>query len=274
MIIYKNMELTLAKTIKELLAKHESRASKKLGQNFLADKNVLQKIIDSSNIVPDDIIIEVGPGLGTLTRELAMRAKKVVAIEKDRNMIEILEETLNDFKNIEIIQGDALKIFSDFPNYKVIANIPYYLTSPLIRKFLESKNPPKEMVLMLQKEVAQRICAVPPKMSLLSVSVQFYATAKIVLNVSKNSFWPAPKVDSAVIKIIPKLGKPSMPAEQFFKIVKAGFLHPRKQLAGNLSKGLKLSKENTEKWLQQNNINPKQRAETLSIDDWLNLAKI
>ena len=274
------MELTSPKDIKELLLKYETKPSKGLGQNFLIDKNVLDKIITAADIKPDESVLEVGPGLGVLTKELANKAKQVTAIEKDQTMIEILKETLKDFNNIDIIEGDILKIENPFSkNYKLVANIPYYLTSPLIRKFLEDSNPPEEIVLMLQKEVAQRICAKPGQMSLLAVSVQFYADAKIVSTVSKNCFWPAPKIDSAIIKIIPrgptstKLRGLPMSPELFFKIVKAGFVQPRKQIAGNLSKVLKLNKEKTAEWLLKNNINPKQRAETLSLDDWKNLTK-
>ncbi|MGD0577118.1 MAG: rRNA adenine dimethyltransferase family protein, partial [Candidatus Staskawiczbacteria bacterium] len=165
------MELTSPKNIKELLSKYQARPSKGLGQNFLTDKNVLGKIIDSAGIKPGDFILEVGPGIGTLTQELAKKSAKVVAVEKDKTMVEILKETLEDFKNVEIIQGDILKNKLQLAEkYKIIANIPYYLTSPLIRKFLESKSRPEEMILMLQKEVAQRICSNPPDMSLLAVS--------------------------------------------------------------------------------------------------------
>jgi len=306
------MNLTSPTVIKELLEKYNAKPSKGLGQNFLIDKNILDKIIAAANIKPSDTILEVGPGLGVLTQELAKHAKKVIAIEKDKTMIEILKETLKDFDNVEVIEGDILKIdfttssLREYSNtrsnlkvqiasspdgslpagrqarnyetagYKLVANIPYYLTSPLIRKFLEAENQPSEMVLMMQKEVAQRICAKPPQMSLLAVSVQFYADPKIVSYVSKNSFWPAPKIDSAIIKITPHSDSSLREAERrsnlFFKIVKAGFAQPRKQLVGNLSKNLNLSKEQVNEWLSKNNINPTQRAETLSVENWKNLA--
>jgi 16S rRNA (adenine1518-N6/adenine1519-N6)-dimethyltransferase len=267
------MELTSPKIIKELLKKYETRASKGLGQNFLIDKNVLNKIINAADLKPDDFILEVGPGLGVLTQELAEKAKQVVAIEKDKTMIEILKETLRDFKNVVVEQGDILETKNPFiKKYKVVANIPYYLTSPLIRKFLEEKNPPEEMVLMLQEEVAKRICAKPGEMSLLAASVQFYAEAKIISVVSKNCFWPAPKIDSAIIKITP-MKKYSISADLFFQVAKAGFLHPRKQLSNNLSEGLKIDKEKTSVWLLKNKISPNARAETLSIENWVELAK-
>jgi 16S rRNA (adenine1518-N6/adenine1519-N6)-dimethyltransferase len=257
--------------MKEILDKFNAKPSKRLGQNFLTDKNILQKIITSADIKKDDIILEVGPGTGILTAELAKKAKQVIAIEKDKKMVEVLVQSLKDFKNVEVINQDILKFNID-KKYKVVANIPYYLTSALIRKFLEDKNRPSQMILMIQKEVAQRICALPPNMSLLSASVQFYADPKILFYVSKNSFWPAPKVDSAVIKIEPKNKPDEVSQILFFKVVKAGFLQPRKQLIGNLSKGLKIKKEEAEKLLLENNINPKQRAETLSVEDWKKLA--
>jgi len=271
------VDLTSPKIIKELLSKYETRPSRGLGQNFLIDKYVLEKIIESAGLKPTDSVLEVGPGIGTLTQKLAENGGKIIAVEKDETMIEILKETLKDYKHIEVIAGDILKIdpMINALNYKLVANIPYYLTSPLIRKFLESENPPQEIILMLQKEVAQRICSKPPRMSLLAVSVQFYAESKIISYVSKNCFWPSPKVDSAIIKIIPYPDS-SLRAKRsnlFFEVVKAGFSHPRKQLAGNLSKILKIDRKKTNEWLIKNNIKPTQRAETLSIDDWQNLAK-
>jgi len=310
------MDLLLPQDIKALLSKYETRPSKGLGQNFLIDKKVLEKIIDCAELKSNDFVLEVGPGLGTLTQELAKRAGSVVAIEKDKTMIEILGETLKGFNNIKIIHSDILKSNilaspslrgvattkqsrtyeiaaspeaprnDEIKKYKVVANIPYYLTSPLIRLLLENDPPagglPETIILMIQKEVAERICSKPGKMSLLAVSVQFYAEAKIVSLVPKNCFWPAPKVDSAIIKITPR-GPTSRPTggqtspdstspDLFFKVVKAGFSHPRKQLLGNLSEALELSKEKTFEWLSKNNISPTQRAETLSVENWKNLA--
>ncbi len=265
------MDLTSVKTIKELLSKHNTKPSKTMGQNFLIDQLTLNNIIEASNIKKEDTILEIGPGIGTLTQELAKKAGKIVAIEKDTAMIGILKENLKDYKNIEIIQGDARYYNFDFKNYKVVANIPYYLTSPIIRKFLELENKPSVIVLMVQKEVAQRICQKPPKMSLLAVSVQFYAEAEIISYVSKGKFWPSPKIDSAIIKIVPHKNNPPVPIELFFKVVKAGFLHPRKQLGSNLSNALKKDKEEIHLWLLKNNIQPNQRAETLTIQDWIHL---
>lgn len=269
--------LLSVKTIKELLLKHNAKPLKQLGQNFLTRQLVLDKIVSAAELKKSDTILEVGPGIGTLTQELAKAAKMVIAVEKDRKMAEILEETLKDYKNIEIIEGDALKINPkryalDSESYKLMANLPYYITSPVIRKFLEAESQPALIVLMVQKEVAQRICSKPPHMSLLAISVQFYAEAKIVSYVSKNCFWPVPKVDSAIIKIVPQKNNRNLSSDDFFRVAKAGFSHPRKQLANNLSQSLKINKKQINEWLLKNNINPAQRAETLSISQWVNLA--
>ena len=270
------MSLHSKKTIQALLAKHGAKPSKGLGQNFLVNEAILANILKAANVSKEDTVVEVGPGLGVLTKALAEQAGYVIAIEKDASMVQILKDTLREYNNVEIIHGDALKVTSyelQVTRYKVVANIPYYLTSPLMRKFIESKNQPEQMVLMVQKEVAQRICSKPPRMSLLAVSVQFYAEAKIVAKVPKKYFWPSPKVDSAVISIIPKQEKPSVDADAFFTVVKAGFSQPRKQLANNFSVAFKKDRPNIEAWLFQNNINPKQRAETLTLQDWINLTQ-
>jgi 16S rRNA (adenine1518-N6/adenine1519-N6)-dimethyltransferase len=265
---------------KEILKKYRIFPSKRLGQSFLIDKKVLKKIVETAELSKNDTVLEVGPGIGNLTIELAKRVKKLIAIEKDKRMVEILKENLKDFENAEIIEGDVREIICAIVkklarDYKVVANIPYYLTSHLIRKFLELERKPKLIVLMVQKEVAQRICAKPPKMNLLAVSVQFYAKPEIVSFVSKNSFWPKPKVDSAIIKIKPLIDADRGPinADLFFKVVKAGFSHPRKQLINNLSEKLKMKKEKVKNWLLENNIQPSQRAENLTIKDWINLIR-
>jgi len=267
------MDLSSTDAIKELMAKYQAAPSKLMGQNFLIDKHVLANIIKAAEITKTDTILEVGPGIGTLTQELSKAAKNVISIEKDYAMVEILKETLADVTNVEVIQGNALT-YENYPlpeHYKIVANIPYYLTSPIIRKFLEEKHQPKDIVLMVQKEVAQRICATVPNMSILSVSIQFYATPKIITYVSKECFWPKPTIDSAILKITPLQDKHDVPTDDFFKVVKAGFMWPRKQLGGNLANVLKRDKKIVSDWLLQQNIDPKRRAETLTIQDWLNL---
>lgn len=238
---------------------------KRLGQNFLTDKRAVAKIIQGANILNTDIVLEIGPGTGILTKELAQKAKKVIAVEKDRRMIDLLKEELKDFKNVEIIQGDILKDKIKIKDYKIVANLPFYITAPTIRKFLEEKNQPKNMTLIIQKEVAQRICAKPPKTNILAISVQFYADPKIISYISKRSFSPTPKVDAAIIQITPK-EKHKINPDEFFKLVKTGFSHPRKQLKNNLKDlidppplPLKLRRA---------------RAENLSTDDWIKLVKM
>lgn len=262
-----------------LLKDYDLKPKKSLGQNFLIDKNILKKIIKASNLEKENTIIEVGPGLGILTKALAKTAKEVIAIEKDAKLTEILKKELSDYKNTKLINKDILKlnikkILSETKkniNYKVISNLPYYITSPVIRKFLEEETKPKSITLLIQKEVAQRICKAPPDMSLLSTSVQFYGSPKIISYVSKNCFWPKPKVDSAILKI-KNIKNPDINEKQFFKIVKAGFSKPRKQLAGNLSKEFKINPENIKNILIEINLKEKTRAEELKVEQWKKLA--
>jgi 16S rRNA (adenine1518-N6/adenine1519-N6)-dimethyltransferase len=272
--------MTLKDNLKNLLEKYKIKPNKRLGQNFLIDENVLKKIIAAAEISPQETILDIGPGLGALTQELVKKAKKVIAVEKDKKMAGILKQTFKDCANLEIIQGDILKIAPPTAP-KIVANIPYYLTSPLIRLFLESKNPPREMILTLQKEVGQRICAKPGQMSLLSVSVQIYSQPKIVGYISKKSFWPMPKVDSAIVKIIPYRQRDCFARQRrarndralFFKIVKAGFASPRKQLANNLADKLGIEKEEIKRALIECGFNIQTRAQNLSVEDWERLIK-
>ncbi len=262
--------------MQNLLKKYQLRPSKKLGQNFLIDKGAIKKVIKTTDLKTKDVILEIGPGLGVLTKELVKKARKVMAVEKDSKMVEILKETLRNFNNVKIVQGDILKFRIQIPKqYKVVGNLPFYLTAPVIRKFLEAKKPPKEMILIVQKEVGQRICARPPDMNLLAVSVQFYAKPEIISYVSKKSFWPQPKVDGMILRIAPLINarRKLINTDLFFKIVKAGFSQPRKQLINNLSKGLKTSREKVKNWLLKNRVQPERRAETLSVGDWMLLTK-
>jgi len=283
------MYSSLAKSVKNLLKNHQTMPQKRFGQNFLIDQGAMERILEAADIRENDLVLEIGAGIGNLTRELAKKAKKVVAIEKDLKMCEILRKLLEieEIRNVEVVQGDIRKINPKFyllntKYYKVVANIPYYLTAYLIRNLLEAENPPKDMTLVMQKEVAQRVCSRPPEMNLLAVSVQFYAKPKIISYIKKSSFWPVPKVDSAIIKITPFAWAHSHYASKerasafrmlFFKILRSGFSQPRKQLLNNLSRGLGLNREEVTSWLLKNNIQPTQRAETLSMDDWLSLTK-
>jgi len=275
------VDLTSKRVVKNLLKKYQLRPSKGLGQNFLIDKKVLGKIIEAAELKPEDTVLEIGPGIGTLTRELAKKIKIVIAVEKDKRMVEILKETLKDFKNVEVVKADIRNWKATLrgasrktENYKVVGNLPFYLTAPVIRQFLElPKSRPREMVLVVQKEVGQRICAKPPRMNLLAVSVQFYSRPEVVYFVSKKSFWPQPEVDAAILKIqILKTKFQNINKDLFFKIVKSGFSQPRKQLINNLSKGLDTDKIKTKAWLRENNIQPSQRAETLTVKEWIKLA--
>ena len=268
------------KYLKKLFEKHNFSPKKFLGQNFLVSRGICKTIVETAEISKRDIVLEVGPGVGNLTVELAKKAKKVIAIERDKKMIEILKDVLKNanVRNVKIVQGDILKLKPktfDLKIYKLVANIPYYLTSRLVRKFLEEKIKPRLIVLTVQKEVAQRICAKPPKMNLLAVSVQFYASPKITSFISKKCFWPSPKVDSAIIKIVLPKSVPliSVGLSLFFKIVRAGFSQPRKQLVNNLSKGLGIEKIKIKRWLLIEGIKPERRAESLNIENWINLAK-
>lgn len=252
------------------------RPQKSLGQHFLRSRKVLDETLAAADLKKSDLVVEVGPGQGVLTRAMAEKDVRVIAVEKDRRLIPLLQEDFRKFPGVRIVEGDILR---DPPlglgrkSYKLVANLPYYAATHIIQRFLEAKNPPRLIVVLLQKEVAQRICSRPPRMSLLSVAVQFYAQAKIVCPVPKRDFWPRPKVDSAVVRLEVKRNHRPVDAKLFFKIGRAGFSQPRKQLANNLSKGLKLSKEKTKGWLAENRIGQKQRAQDLEIGDWLALTK-
>ena len=280
------MNLTSVKAVKQILSEYRAKLSRGLGQNFLVDSRAVQKLLAAAQVEKEDTVLEIGPGIGTLTRELAQLAKHVVAVEKDSKMVEILQETLKEFSNVEIVHEDALKTnfqfsslnFQPNPNvsisktYKIVANLPYYITAPVIRKFLEAERKPQQMTLIVQKEVAQRICSKPPNMSILAVSVRVYAAPKIISYIKKNSFWPQPMVDAAILQIIPFPTPYALDFHRFFRVVKAGFKQPRKQLVNNLSKELNLPRQKVEQWLLQSNIQPTRRAETLAVQDWINLA--
>jgi len=252
---------------------------KRLGQNFLAEIGVIEKLVNAAGIQPGETVLEIGPGTGNLTSQLAKTGNKIIAIEKDSGMIPILKEKFAGNSDIEIFYGDALKFDETKinPPYKIAANLPFYLTAPLIRKFLESQNPPLSLTVIVQKEVAQRICAKPPKMNLLAIAARFYAATEIIGYVSRGCFWPIPKVDCAILQIDPYIKKRNQYKKNFvdlfFKIVKTGFSHPHKQLAGNLAQGLKIDRNQINKWLTENNLAPNQRAETLLVENWIGLAQ-
>jgi len=263
-----------AKAIQKILEHYKVKSQKKMGQNFLIDKNIIKKFVITCELDENDTVLEVGSGLGSITQFLAKQAGKVIGVEKDTGLAEISEEILKDFENIKIIQNDILNFnINNLKQYKVVGNLPFYITSPIIVKFLEAQNKPEKMVFIIQKEVAQRICSEPPDMTILSNSVQFFSKPKIISSISKNSFWPIPSVDSVILELSPFLNQKNNLSEKFFKVMKAGFSHPRKQLLNNLTKKLDLNRKQTKSWLEKNKIQITQRAETLTTKNWINLAK-
>ncbi len=262
-----------------LLRRYHLHAHKGLGQNFLQDPQALEKIVSAAEIQAGDTVLEIGPGLGSLTRYLAVAAKDVIAVELDENLIEPLKAVLSPYQNVQIIRGDILElapgelIFTD--GYLVVANIPYYITSAVIRHLLESGSKPRRIVLTIQKEVAQRICARPGDLSLLALSVQVYGAPRIAAQIPAGAFFPAPKVDSAVL-VVDIFPTPLIREEllrPFFKLVKAGFSQKRKTLRNSLSSGLHISPIQSAELLSGANIDPRRRAETLSIQEWERLVE-
>lgn len=262
---------------------NKPRPKKSLGQNFLKSKEALQLILAAADLNKSkDKVLEIGPGEGALTFPLAQNSSQVIAIEKDDFLSEELKKTAP--QNVKIIHGDVLELNlpqlleeNDFGDYKVVANIPYYITGKLLRLLLELENKPKICVLLLQKEVAERICQKAPKMSILSLSVQFYGQPEIIADVSKEDFYPVPKVDSAILKITvldPKKLPPKEEIKKFFKLIKVGFSSPRKTLINNLANGLSKSKEEIADIVEKLGLDLNTRAQELGVDDWKKLSSI
>jgi len=288
---YPKVKPLLAQT-KGLLRRFGLQARKSLGQHFLIDEEVLKLITSAAELTPTDVIMEIGPGLGVLTRELARQSGWVITVELDSRLATILEQSLAPFSNVTIINEDILRIDpaallqeqrAKFPpiigspfNYKVVANLPYYITSPVLRHFLETSLKPQIIVVMVQKEVAEAIVAKPGQMSILSISVQFYGEPAIISYVPAQCFYPAPEVDSAILKI--KLySQPPVEVtdrESFFKLVRAGFSAPRKQIGNSLAQGLGLSKAEIVSFLGKASIVSQRRAETLTLGEWAKLWQV
>ncbi|HEY4383481.1 MAG TPA: 16S rRNA (adenine(1518)-N(6)/adenine(1519)-N(6))-dimethyltransferase RsmA [Ktedonobacteraceae bacterium] len=275
--LYDSVDLTNVRELRAILAAHNMRPNKSFGQNFLTDHSILDKIIEAAKISPDDTILEVGAGTGVLTRELAQRAKRVVAVELERDMLALLEKTTESYPNVELIARnllflDPMEVFGQ-QRYKLVANLPYYITAPTFRHFLEAENAPELLVVMVQLEVAQRIIAQPGDLSLLAISVQFYGQPQIIAQVPARSFFPAPKVDSAILRVDVNPRAPLQPEERnrFFRIIQAGFSERRKQLHNSLAHGLHTKNEEIRAWLATAGIEASRRAETLSIEEWLKL---
>jgi|WetSurMetagenome_2_1015567.scaffolds.fasta_scaffold01610_10 16S rRNA (adenine1518-N6/adenine1519-N6)-dimethyltransferase len=278
--------MILLERTKEICKLYDIWPSRSKGQNFLIAENVYDEIIKAADLSKADTVLEVGPGLGFLTAKLAKVAGKILAVELDDKLAAYLRDAISsgDTENVEIINENildfkVLETFSKFKiqnsKFKIVANLPYNITSVFLRKFLTAKNKPEQMVLMLQKEVAERICAKPGDMSLLALSVQFFAEPEIIATVPKENFWPMPKVDSAIIKIKVKSYKveSNIEEKEFFRLAKFGFSAKRKMLKNNLAGGLHLKPSAVEAMLVESGLNPKTRAEDLSVNDWLRLAK-
>lgn len=278
-------ESLLART-KKLLRRSGLRARKRLGQHFLIDEEVLGLILATARLTPEDTVVEVGPGPGVLTGKLCKRAGKVIAVELDDRLAAVLEQSLSSCKNLTVINKDILKIepenllheagIESSEHYKVVANLPYYITSPVLRHFLEAELKPELMVVMVQKEVAEEITAKPGKMSLLGIGVQLYGEPEIVDYVPAECFYPEPEVDSALLKVVPHSKSPVdiSDREGFFSLVRAGFSASRKQLANSLTQGLRVPKNDVLSLLEKAVIEPQRRAETLTIEEWARLWRV
>ncbi len=258
------------------------KAKKRLGQNFLTDLGVVEEMIKAAAVSADDAVLEIGPGTGVLTAALVDTGASVYALEYDRDLIPMLTEKFGGHSNISITEADIRTLYiaqflreQDVDSYKVIANIPYYITSLIIRLFLESEVQPSQMMLMVQKEVAERICAKPGEMSLLALSVQYFGNPSIVREVPRTSFDPAPEVDSAVLHIS-GIRRPHNKHKEkdFFRIVRVGFSAKRKKLISNLTNGLHCNKEELDKAFNALGIPPSARAQELSLDQWHKLREM
>ncbi len=271
-----------------------------LGQHFLDDERVLNKIVDAAQVRRSDVVVEIGPGTGNLTQKLAMRARKVIAVELDQKLAAALKSKLRHCRNLEMINDDILQFFeiaSEHENigkllrdYKVIGNIPYYISGKILRLFTENKKRPKMVVLTVQKEVAERVCAKPGKMSILAVAVQTFGKPEIVDYIGREKFSPPPEVDSAILKITMRehsclaqglgwygrRGRLTVTAQEmdereteYFRLVKIGFCAPRKQMHNNLRNGYRLEQKEVDAWLQRAEIKKTARAQELGVEDWV-----
>lgn len=289
--------MILSKITKEFLRKHNIRIKKRLGQNFLIDKQILNKIVEVADLNKEDIVIEIGPGMGTLTKKLAEKPKKVLAIEINENLVKLLKETLKSYSNVEIIQADILKTnlkelikskvsqrdpFGTSPKskVKVVANLPYYITTPIIIHLLKARKNLSNIVIMVQKEVGRRTVARPrtKDYGALSLLVQYYTKPRIAIKVSRSAFLPEPEVDSCVVNLEVR-EKPVVEVkdeELFFKVVRAAFEQRRKALKNALSQArdLKLSKKKVLEILEKANIQPLRRGETLSLEEFARLSNL
>ncbi len=262
-----------------LLRQYGLRPDKRLGQNFLIDDASLQRVTAAADISPEDTVLEIGAGLGSLTRNLATQAQHVFAVEIDSRLVPPLKQVLSPYPNVKLIEGDILSLDLEEilpgPGYLVVANIPYNITSALIRYLLEASLLPKRLILTVQREVAERICAAPGEMSLLTLSVQVYGQPRVMARIPAGAFYPAPQVDSAVVRVdvFPNPFIPAPLLDDFFTLAKAGFSQKRKTLRNALSGGLGLPPAEIATFLLKCGIDPKRRSETLSLEEWRLLAE-
>jgi 16S rRNA (adenine1518-N6/adenine1519-N6)-dimethyltransferase len=267
--------------VRRMLREAGLRPRKSLGQNFLVHEGALRQVAAAAEIGPADVVLEIGAGIGSLTRHLAAAARRVVAVEIDPALIPVLHSVLDPFPNVDVVPGDILALPMeklvgevDPRGFKVAANIPYYLTSVLIRRLMESAARPVRIVLTVQKEVAERVCAAPGRMNLLALSVQYYGTPSIRGRIPADAFYPVPDVDSAVLRVDLD-GAPERDAgesERLFRIARAGFSQKRKMLRNTLSAGLELPAERVEQLLARAGVNSSRRAETVAVEEWVRIA--
>jgi 16S rRNA (adenine1518-N6/adenine1519-N6)-dimethyltransferase len=264
---------------KTLLEQYDIAPRKSLGQNFLHDPNMLDKIVATAGLRPEDTVLEVGPGTGLLTERLARTVARVVTVEVDERLKPVLEEILAPYENVELIFKDILHVdvetMMGAQPYSVVANVPYYITSAILRHLLEIRRRPRRLVLTVQLEVAERLIARPDDMSILAVSVQFYGRPQIVARLKPSVFWPRPDVDSALV-LIETFEQPpvEIPNEKlFFRVVRAGFGQKRKQLKNSISSGLDLNAEQAFLLFRRAEIDPSRRPETLTLPEWAALAR-
>lgn len=279
-----NKRLYQPKYIKEILDKFGFSFSKSLGQNFLIDGNIIRKIVDNSDINKDDVVLEIGPGFGVLTEELASKAKKVVCVEIDKSLMEVLDYTLKDFDNIDIINEDILKVdiekikekYSPDKPMKVVANLPYYVTTPILEHLIDDKKYFKSITVMVQKEVADRMVSKENSKdySSLSLYIKYNADAEIIALAPKTVFMPQPKIDSAVVKLNLTDKDYGVDEKLLFDLIHSGFTKRRKNIMNSLSKGfVDISKEDLRDILEKLNINPNLRAENLSLEQYVEITK-
>ena len=261
--------------VKRSLRQLDLKARKSLGQHFLVDEAALEDIVLAAELTMEDVVIEVGPGLGVLTGELAGRSGEVIAIELDTKLASFLEHRFSSFSNVAVINADILEVrlsqlVEGRGNYKVVANLPYYITSPVLRHFLEASVRPSLMVVTVQKEVGEVITARPGEMTLLAISVQLYSKPTIISYVPASSFYPPPKVDSVIVRfdLLPEPAVKVADVNGFFKVVRCGFSSPRKQLRNSLAQGLGVVPAVVASLLEEAGIEPQRRAETLCLEEW------